>query len=503
MYVYPTYRAALWPMFSANYGVESQNGNNFGAAAPSVPFGTNGNVSIPPMMTLPHSIFPFGAASPPAASQLQFRTFGATARTPSITVIRQPPGTAMPNRTLARITVRIDDVAPEDRPHLAVQAELVEQKRNVKSDALQGQTIATLEDDFTASFSRLKIGEVADAGDFSSAFVLQFQLFHQIPGRAAVPLSMPVRSNPFALVSVSSIHSSGGLQQSSSGPNLTTSRNFGSMVRSSSSATHLKRKRGDSDMDDDSVDYEDNREMPISYGGTAFVGQPRLKRVKSEPTMKAENPDSPSSDGELATRSSPSILQSSGGIPRDLQSAYVDITDLLSLPQKDAAARLGISESMLCKRFKECTRRKWPYRYLRKVEKQIAQLEEQRMATGYLTNEENSRLEGLLQERDDCLSPVRIRVTHHDVAAGSPVAARSLANFSTSPNTDYTYHGGRTVNSFGDDVPMEQDEDDMDVSVKAGEQDDDDDEWTSVAKTLEQLRAMGGSRGPQTPAVVQ
>ena len=43
---------------------------------------------------------------------------------------------------------------------------------------------------------------------------------------------------------------------------------------------------------------------------------------------------------------------------------YIDITDLLILPQKEAARRLGISESMLCKRFKECTRRKWPYRYV-------------------------------------------------------------------------------------------------------------------------------------------
>ena len=43
---------------------------------------------------------------------------------------------------------------------------------------------------------------------------------------------------------------------------------------------------------------------------------------------------------------------------------YIDITDLLTLPQKEAARRLGISESMLCKRFKECTRRKWPYRYV-------------------------------------------------------------------------------------------------------------------------------------------
>lgn len=48
----------------------------------------------------------------------------------------------------------------------------------------------------------------------------------------------------------------------------------------------------------------------------------------------------------------------------EFDSNYVDITPLLVLPQKEAASRLGISESMLCKRFKECTRRKWPYRYV-------------------------------------------------------------------------------------------------------------------------------------------
>lgn len=37
------------------------------------------------------------------------------------------------------------------------------------------------------------------------------------------------------------------------------------------------------------------------------------------------------------------------------------------LPQKQAANKLGISESMLCKRFKECTKRKWPYRYVSRI----------------------------------------------------------------------------------------------------------------------------------------
>lgn len=254
-------------------------------------------------------------------------------------------------------------------------------------------------------------------------------------------------------------------------------------------------------MDEDSGDW-DEREMPVSYGASSFSGGvlPRFKRVKSEPTIK-ESPDSPiDEDAELAARSSPSIFLGQGA-SRESQSTYVDITDLLSLPQKDAAARLGISESMLCKRFKECTRRKWPYRYLRKVEKQISQLQEQRHVTGFLTAEENNRLESLVQEREDCLAPVRIRVTHHDVAAGSPVAARSLVfgaggeivpSFSASSfSTASTATRSNSLSDVGA-VPMEADEDDMDISVKVGDADDagDEDDWDSVAKTLEQLREM-------------
>merc|ERR1711916_237421 len=79
------------------------------------------------------------------------------------------------------------------------------------------------------------------------------------------------------------------------------------------------------------------------------------------------------------------------------KSRLVDITSLLGLPQRQAAEVLGISESMLCKRYKECTKRKWPYRYLGKIEKKIAA--------------KQALLERLLKEREQCLLPVSIRVT--------------------------------------------------------------------------------------------
>ena len=75
-----------------------------------------------------------------------------------------------------------------------------------------------------------------------------------------------------------------------------------------------------------------------------------------------------------------------------------DITDLLILPQKIAAAKLGMTESMLSKKFKEATNRKWPYRYLKKLERDMEEAK----------NEEQK--EKLTEQREELLSPVSIYV---------------------------------------------------------------------------------------------
>jgi len=91
---------------------------------------------------------------------------------------------------------------------------------------------------------------------------------------------------------------------------------------------------------------------------------------------------------------------------------YIDITPLLVLPQKEAASKLGISESMLCKRFKECTRRKWPYRYLRKIDKMLQMFSPK---SGYFNGtEDQEKIERLKKEREECLQPVKIRITGND-----------------------------------------------------------------------------------------
>ena len=75
-----------------------------------------------------------------------------------------------------------------------------------------------------------------------------------------------------------------------------------------------------------------------------------------------------------------------------------DITDLLLLPQKVAAAKLGITESVLSKKYKQATNRKWPYRYLKKMDRDIENAK---------TQEEKEKLKKI---REEILSPVSINI---------------------------------------------------------------------------------------------
>jgi hypothetical protein len=61
--------------------------------------------------------------------------------------------------------------------------------------------------------------------------------------------------------------------------------------------------------------------------------------------------------------------QQAGGPPAP---GYVDITAYLNVPQKEAAKKLGVPTSTLSKRWKEaCRFRKWPYRTVQKLDREI------------------------------------------------------------------------------------------------------------------------------------
>jgi len=140
---------------------------------------------------------------------------------------------------------------------------------------------------------------------------------------------------------------------------------------------------------------------------------------KSEDGLEGTSP--PKHKTVKVSAISPSSSGESGVIPdapvthhAQMESMHLqDITELLTLPQKEAAHRLGISESMLCKRFKESTQRKWPYRYLLKLDKVIKILESQDK-DGTISDEDKAKLNKLGQERIQCLHPVKIRISPND-----------------------------------------------------------------------------------------
>lgn len=181
------------------------------------------------------------------------------------------------------------------------------------------------------------------------------------------------------------------------------------------------------------ADNRDSHNITLNFMLSESPSRPRIpKRAKSSENM-LYNPNQ-NSNSALYNDSFSANDNSFNGDSPSGNCTYVDITELLVLPQKEAAAKLGISESMLCKRFKECTRRKWPYRYvsgfngslsrirltpclqLRKIDKLINMLKMHRKS-GTLTPEDQEKLERLTKEREECLRPVRIRITGHDRAS--------------------------------------------------------------------------------------
>ena len=78
-----------------------------------------------------------------------------------------------------------------------------------------------------------------------------------------------------------------------------------------------------------------------------------------------------------------------------------DITPLLIYTQKVAASKLDMSESMLCKKFKETINKKWPYRQIRKIEKEIA------------VAENKDDLDKLILLRNEHMAPVKIYVRRY------------------------------------------------------------------------------------------
>jgi len=155
----------------------------------------------------------------------------------------------------------------------------------------------------------------------------------------------------------------------------------------------------------------------------------------------------------------------------DIDCNYIDITPLLVLPQKEAASKLGISESMLCKRFKECTRRKWPYRYLRKIDKML-QMFSPKGEYSFAGTEDQEKIQRLRKEREECLQPVKIRITGNDKVS---VKLQSMM---------LTKDGTILSETESDEVSTptsQEDQEEIDSNCE-------DDEISQVAETLNSLK---------------
>ncbi|EGG20818.1 hypothetical protein DFA_00683 [Cavenderia fasciculata] len=212
--------------------------------------------------------------------------------------------------------------------------------------------------------------------------------------------------------------------------------------------TNNKRKKDDqdnsSDLSDGGNDHTSSPSspsQPIHLASLSPMSSSGASQSTSSFSLMASNDEMNSSSSSSPSPQQPSVSlqhslsetttpsQQQQQQPSNNDPNYIDITELLVLPQKEAASRLGISESMLCKRFKECTRRKWPYRYLRKIDKVIKIITYQHGTD--IPKEEKDKFDKLMAEREECLRPVKIRITgclEKEDETGSPIYVKALSS---------------------------------------------------------------------------
>eukprot|EP01097_Dermamoeba_algensis_P004239 TRINITY_DN27_c0_g1_i1.p1 TRINITY_DN27_c0_g1~~TRINITY_DN27_c0_g1_i1.p1 ORF type:complete len:732 (-),score=192.24 TRINITY_DN27_c0_g1_i1:390-2585(-) len=265
------------------------------------------------------------------------------------------------------------------------QEEEMTKTQDGKQEVLQGIKKVSLDKHGRAVFNKLKIMEVSSKHKHQ-AFCLVFFL-EEYTSQGLKKTLAKVKSAPFHVQSRCNKRKREGEDDSMS-PLRALLKTSSAALLSSAAAPSL-------------TSSFDKEESESEEGSTE-----EMEKIENE----GSESDIEEQDEGVSTSTSPA---SAAPIPTEEVGNYIDITDLLVLPQKEAARRLGISESMLCKRFKECTKRKWPYRYLRKIDKVMNLLSLPKM-DGAMTKEERDKLEQLKREREDCLKPVKIRITAHD-----------------------------------------------------------------------------------------
>ena len=97
--------------------------------------------------------------------------------------------------------------------------------------------------------------------------------------------------------------------------------------------------------------------------------------------------------------------------PTGTDQKYSDITELLNMPQSEAAKNLGIPASTLSKRWREAApNRKWPYRRVGKIDKEVTTLLHNIPPNGVIPKDIENKLSILIARRQEELKSIVIRL---------------------------------------------------------------------------------------------
>ncbi|KAL6078686.1 RWP-RK domain-containing protein [Balamuthia mandrillaris] len=164
---------------------------------------------------------------------------------------------------------------------------------------------------------------------------------------------------------------------------------------------------------------ESNR-VPSSEGYACHSPSSAPGYSTSYEAFSSANGSQPATLNTNGAPSSPSSSSSSGSLSivpttRKQQApdgkTYVDITPYMTMPQAQAAKTLGIPSSTLSKRWREAARaRKWPWRIVAKLDKEITTLLYNVPPGSKVPPEVEERLAYLMRQREKKLEPVIIRI---------------------------------------------------------------------------------------------
>jgi len=156
---------------------------------------------------------------------------------------------------------------------------------------------------------------------------------------------------------------------------------------------------------------------PIASSSSFSSNSSSSDPVSSLVILSPSTSTNPSNNSSDLTRLTPSTSDLLGQIisqgSKDLPE-FMDIAPFVTFPQYEAAKKLNIPSSTLSKKWKDATvNRKWPYRTLAKIDKEIKTIMHNihRDSNGNVDPQVEQKLAKLLQVRQNETRPVIVRMT--------------------------------------------------------------------------------------------